>query len=62
MIDKIKLKQKIEKILEQSIINISEYTIDTNGDCLVIFTFKDEKYNQIIEATLTLNKRIVDNL
>lgn len=62
MIDEIKLKQKIEEVLEQSIINILEYVIDTNGDCLVTFTFKDEKYNQIIEATLTLNKRIVDNL
>lgn len=62
MIDEIKLKQKIEKILEQSIINILEYTIDTNGDCLVTFTFKDKKYNQIIEATLILYKRIVDNL
>ena len=62
MIDEIKLKQKIEEILEQSIINILEYIIDTNGDCLVTFTFKDKKYNQIIKSGLTLYKRIVDNL
>lgn len=62
MIDEIKLKQKIEEILEQPIIKILEYTIDTNGDCLVTFTFKDKKYNQIIKSCLTLYKRIIDNL
>ena len=62
MIDEIKLKQKIEEILEQPIIDVLEYTIDTNGDCLVTFIFKDKKYNQIIEANLTLYKRIVDKL
>ena len=62
MIDEIKLKQKIEEILEQSIIDVLEYTIDTNGDCLVTFIYEDKKYNQIIKSGLTLYKRIVGNL
>lgn len=62
MIDEIKLKQKIEEKLGQSIINILNYSIDTNGDCLITFTFKDKKYNQTIEANLTLYKIIVDDL
>ena len=39
MIDEIKLKQKIEEKLEQPIIKILNYSIDTNGDCLVTFIY-----------------------
>lgn len=62
MIDEIKLKQKIEEKLEQSIIKILNYSVDVNGDYLVTFTFKDKKYNQIIEANLILYKIIIDDL
>ena len=62
MIDEIKLKQKIEEKLEQPIIKILNYSIDTNGDCLVTFIYQDKKYNHIIEANLTLYKIIIDDL
>lgn len=62
MIDEIKLNQKIEEKLEQSIIKILNYSVDVNGDYFVTFTFKDKKYNQIIEANLTLYKIIIDDL
>ena len=60
MIDEIKLKQKIEEKLEQPIIKILNYSIDTNGDCLVTFVYEDKKYNQITTANLTLPERIFD--
>lgn len=60
MIDKIKLKQKIEKILEQPIIDVLNYSRESNGDCLVTFIYEDKKYNQVIKSTLILPERIFD--
>lgn len=54
MIDETKIKSKLEEIFEQPIIKVLKYSIDRNGEYLITFTYEDKKYNQIIEANLTL--------
>jgi hypothetical protein len=58
MIDEITIKSKLEEIFEQPIIKVLKYSIDRNGEYLITFTYEDKKYNQIIEANLTLPERI----
>lgn len=58
MIDETKIKSKLEEIFEQPIIKVLKYSKEVNGEYLITFTYEDKKYNQIIEANLTLPERI----
>lgn len=60
MIDETKIKAKLEEIFEQPIIKILKYSKEVNGEYLITFVYKDKKYNQIVEANLTLPKIIFD--
>ena len=58
MIDETIIKLTIEKILEQPIIKILEYSREVNGEYLIAFIYEDKKYNQVIKSTLILPERI----
>ena len=58
MIDETIIKLTIEKILEQLIIKILEYSREVNGEYLIAFVYEDKKYNQVIKSTLILPERI----
>nr|DAK62396.1 MAG TPA: hypothetical protein [Caudoviricetes sp.] len=58
MIDETIIKLTIEKILEQPIIKILEYSREVNGEYLIAFVYEDKKYNQVIKSTLILPERI----
>lgn len=58
MIDETIIKLTIEKILEQPIIKILEYSREVNGEYLIVFVYEDKKYNQVIKSTLILPERI----
>ena len=60
MIDENIIKQKLVDIINFPIIDIINYSLDTNGEYFITFIFNDTKYNQITTATLTLPKRIFD--
>ena len=49
MIDETIIKLTIEKILEQPIIKILEYSREVNGEYLIAFVYEDKIYNQVIK-------------
>jgi len=41
-------------------VDVTNYSLDRNGEYLITFIYEDKKYNQIVEANLTLTERMFD--